>query len=99
MVYLGMGIVHDILTTLTSEKKYSKKQYNPQKVGGYVMKIRCAWHPKYFGFEKEMGEKCLEQAGTTDSICPRCLKRFERELNKRKTTTIDVKHTTDREGK
>lgn len=59
------------------------------------MKIRCAWHPKYWGFEKEMGEKCLEQSGTTDSICPRCLRRFEREVNKSKNTSIAVKHTTD----
>lgn len=38
------------------------------------MKIRCAWHPLYFGIELMMGEKePLDNNDTTDGLCKRCL--------------------------
>lgn len=44
-----------------------------------ILKVRCAWHPKYFGCEKMMGEKDGRGiTGTSDGICPLCAE-IERE--------------------
>lgn len=40
-----------------------------------ILKIRCAWHPKNFGFELYMGTKDgYGVEGTTDGLCPECSK-------------------------
>lgn len=40
-----------------------------------ILKVRCAWHLKNFGFELEMGTKDGHGVeGTTDGICPACYK-------------------------
>lgn len=52
------------------------------------MKCACAWHGKYFGFEKVIREASpgRENDGVTHGICEECRAKFDKEAAGRKKT-------------